>query len=232
MRDRHRFLPAVLLTILLLISILVLPVSSSAEETQAERVARLNREIAERGGTWTAGMTWPGSLSEEEKKNLLGFLPSMAPKGMAPRLSSISSPTGSAELPTSFDWRTLAGTTPVTNQGGCGSCWAFAAVAQLESFARIYDSRILDLSEQAVIDCNPPGADCSGGWIQSAYYVFNDYGAVAETCVPYTASDGNACTQDLCEPLAMIGPTYYEVPLNVNDIKQAIFDHGPVTSGF
>ena len=74
------------------------------------------------------------------------------PAGIAPGLSVTGSPAGSAALPTTFDWRALEGTTPITNQGGCGSCWAFAAVAQLESFARIYDSRILDLSEQAVID--------------------------------------------------------------------------------
>jgi putative cofactor-binding repeat protein len=232
MRDPFRFLPALLLSVVLLVSILVLPATSSAEETQEERVARLNREIAESGGSWTAGMTWPGSLSAEEKKKLLGLLPSQAPSGLAPRLSVTGTPAGRADVPSSFDWRAIGGVSPITNQGGCGSCWAFAAVAQLEAFARIYDSRLLDLSEQAVIDCNPHGADCGGGWIQSAYYVFYDYGAVAEACVPYTASDGNACTQALCEPLAKIGPSFTEVPLNVADIKQAIFDYGPVTSSF
>ncbi len=232
MRDRFRILPALLLSAVLLASILAFSAPSSAEETQAERVARLNREIAESGDTWTAGMTWPGSLSAEEKKNLLGLLPAQAPAGLAPRLSLPAAPAGSADLPVSFDWRALNGTTPITNQGSCGSCWAFAAVAQLESFARIYDSRLLDLSEQAVIDCNPHGADCSGGWVESAYYVFWDYGAVAEACMPYTESDGHTCRQDLCEPQARIGPEYYDVPRTVDAVKQAIFDYGPVTSSF
>jgi C1A family cysteine protease len=211
------------------LSFIALHAPSLAAETQEERVERLNREIAENGGHWTAGMTWPGSLSDAEKKKLLGLYPSDPPFSSAAPLPlrALESP---AALPASFDWRALDGVTPITNQGGCGSCWAFAAVAQLEAFARIYDSRLLDLSEQAVIDCNPHGADCGGGWVQSAYFVFNDYGAVAEACVPYTASDNNSCTQALCEPLARIGPTYYEVPSGITEVKQAIYDYGPVTT--
>ena len=232
MRDRYYRLSALFLFLTILLSIVVLPARSHAEESEDERIARLNREIAEKGSSWIAGRTWPGSLSAEERKQLLGLLPAPVPAGLTPKLSLTAGPAGSADVPPVFDWRALNGTTPVTNQSGCGSCWAFAAVAQLESYARIYDSRLLDLSEQAVIDCNPHGADCGGGWIQSAYYVFNDYGAVAEACIPYTASDGHPCTQTSCEPLAKIGPTYSEVPLTVSNIKQAIYDYGPVTTSF
>jgi len=230
MRNCCRNPLALLLSVSLLLTILVLPAVSSAEETQDERIARINREITERGGGWTAGKTWPGSLSAEERKLLLGLLPTPAPvDGAAP--IPMMAPEGIADIPLVFDWRDQGGVTPVTNQGGCGSCWAFAAVAQLESFVRIYDARILDLSEQAIVDCNPHGADCSGGWVQSAYYVFQDYGAVAESCIPYKAQDGYPCTQTSCDPMARISG-YAEVASSMTALKTVIYEIGPVTSSF
>lgn len=54
-------------------------------------------------------------------------------------------------LPDAWDWRTLGVNLPVKAQNGCGSCWAFAALAALESRAvvqKLGDS--FDTSEQQV----------------------------------------------------------------------------------
>jgi C1A family cysteine protease/predicted secreted protein len=142
-------------------------------------------------------------------------------------------------LPASFNWCDTGGCTPVQNQGRCGSCWAFSTVGALESNIRIQDGVIKDLAEQYLLSCNTDGWDCGGGWWAHDYHLDRipsgepDAGAVYEADFPYTARD------DSCNPphthhekiisWSYIGPVD-GVP-SVATIKQAIYDHGPVSVG-
>lgn len=58
----------------------------------------------------------------------------------------------------SWDWRATGKVTPAKNQGLCGSCWAFAAAAAIESklliqFNKTFQDYGVDLSEQQLVDC-------------------------------------------------------------------------------
>ncbi|MCK4518844.1 MAG: PEP-CTERM sorting domain-containing protein [Candidatus Omnitrophica bacterium] len=94
----------------------------------------------------------------------------------------------------SFDWRDVGGldyTTPIKDQGGCGSCWAFAAVGALEAKLNIsYNNPSFDrdLSEQHLI-CDASCGNCYGGWEYKALNFFRDIGVVSEAELPYTASN-------------------------------------------
>lgn len=44
--------------------------------------------------------------------------------------------------------------TPAKNQEGCGTSYAFAAVGAIESYIAKKTGRLLDLSEQQVVDCS------------------------------------------------------------------------------
>ena len=197
--------------------------SPAGTETEQARIERINREIKEKGLHWTAGTTPVSNLTAEEKRVLCGHIP--PPASETASLDVLRAPAGASYDPV-LDWRTMGGTTPAKNQGGCGSCWDFAAVGQLEGHVKIYEDREEDLSEQQIMDCNPWDRGCNGGWAGTAYYTMENYGMVREICYPYLAGDGYPCTETSCEPIAWIA-NYIAIGDRVDDIKEALLD-GPV----
>eukprot|EP00483_Globobulimina_turgida_P002950 UN02955 len=108
------------------------------------------------------------------------------------------------KAPTSIDWSNYDGqdwTTPIKNQGNCGSCWAFCSTAALESRSVIKNGtakNILSLSEQELVDCVKANSGCNGGRSVNSYnYVASAGGLCLETTCPYTARDGT-CKASTC----------------------------------
>lgn len=58
---------------------------------------------------------------------------------------------------------------PVKNQGGCGSCWAFAANAVLEPKFAMQHGVKANFSEQQSVDCVSESYGCSGGWMSHVF---------------------------------------------------------------
>lgn len=56
----------------------------------------------------------------------------------------------------------MGGVTPVKDQGNCGSCGEFAAVAVLEALIKKETGLEVDLSEQQIVSC-VPGCGCNSG---------------------------------------------------------------------
>jgi len=95
-------------------------------------------------------------------------------------------PKSADSLPASFDWRQKNIVTPIKNQGDCGSCWAHATAASIESAWAIKTGRIIDLSEQYLIDCTVPDG-CDGSYIDDAYSFIVNHRIPHESAYPYKA---------------------------------------------
>ena len=145
------------------------------------------------------------------------------------------------DLPPEWDWRNATynnvtgdWTTPVKNQGHCGSCWDFAAHGALEAVINIeYGNPDLDydLSEQYILSCANLGG-CRGSNAYWAYrYMYQNGGALLEDCFPYQADDTIPCSEkcsnweELLIPIAGYG--YWYRPSR-EFIKSKLIEYGPL----
>src|SRR5208337_3684942 len=74
----------------------------------------------------------------------------------------------------------------------CGSCWAFASVAALESQVLRAPGPALRLSEQILVSCDTANGNdgCDGGFIQNAAAFLSSLGTPEDSMYPYAASNG------------------------------------------
>ncbi|XP_063591123.1 dipeptidyl peptidase 1-like [Penaeus indicus] len=107
-------------------------------------------------------------------------------------------------LPENFDWRDVEGVnyvSAVRDQGGCGSCYVFASMAQLEARLRIAtrNERQDVFSTQDAVSCSVLSQGCLGGfnYLIAGRYAM-DQGVVAEECNPYVGLLGTCDTDETC----------------------------------
>jgi len=131
-----------------------------------------------------------------------------------------------------FDWRNRGALTPIKNQGGCGSCWAFSAVETVESAWFLAKGTLPKLSPQQVISCDGSDWGCGGGWPATALqYVINNGGLQADTTYPY-ASANTACTADKSKIVATIKSYTFvskQGALNEDGMQAALWNYGPLS---
>ena len=198
-------------------------------------IQQIQQAILQKGANWTAGESWVTQLSPEEQRELCGDL-FVTPDPADARMIELPK---TIKLPVLFDWRDNNGNwvTPVTNQLDCGSCWAFSAVAQVESWWKIVNTNLdsmIDLSEQFVLSCSD--GTCGGWYIGAALDFIKENGLPLESCMPYKASDDVLCSS-VCSDwqdhaITIPGWGYITAEeANVENIKNALLIH-PVSARY
>ena len=148
----------------------------------------------------------------------------------------------------SFSWRDWGVLPPVKDQASRGLCWAFAAVGALESSYKLRNGYLPDLSEMQLADLAlypesqaNPDTWSDAFWASRALLdnVVEDgsvKGLTTEAVEPYCPGRdpidlGQTFTPRSYGALAIgqVGNSD-SVPASVNAIKQALIDHGPITT--
>jgi C1A family cysteine protease len=156
-----------------------------------------------------------------------GYIP---PEFDHPETVSRRMPRTTLPLPTRYDWREEGVVTEVQNQGSCGSCYAFAALADFESELLIDDAGFFDFSENNVKECMWYGAPCLGGNYWRVANFLSKQGTVLESCDPYASYVQYNC-RDSCAHFKTLLDwrviSWEETP-DPEVLKSYIYDHGPV----
>ncbi len=194
------------------------PLATPDEAEHARRLAYHRAVIEAHGFSYVLR---PGAITHLELVDLAGFHADASASEHKPQPSELIVRTS---LPERWDSRTRGvGLPPVRQQGACGSCWAFGTIAAVEAAIATSEDRIVNLSEQYVLDCSGRGTCAGGYW---AYDFVRRQGIAEEAAYPYRGYD-QRCNRGVERPVTI--ESYHSVPSgDLEAMKAAILEHGAI----
>jgi len=146
-----------------------------------------------------------------------------------------------ANVPDKLDWSEKGATTSIKDQHKCGACWAYSAVASVESAVFMSSGRLPEpLSVQQVVSCDREDDGCDGGDILPAFKYLKEEGGI-DTESHYPDKSRENGKNGHCENFEhAVKVTDYKLAIpmcdggscthqNEDDLKVALHKHGPIS---
>ena len=161
-------------------------------------VVKRNLAFEEGRSTWWAAINHLADRTMSELRAIKAGMPPEPTHEVIPTavvMPNLEQKNKSSKNPHSKSW--MAYQSPVKNQGGCGSCWAFATTEVIESHLAIaqHTTSVPVLAPQTLVSCmkNPNkcggSGGCEGAIAELGFNFTSAYGLAQATDFPYTASD-------------------------------------------
>jgi len=182
------------------------------------------RNLAEAGSA-VHGITKFSHMSQEEfASKMLNSKPN--PEGPKNLHGDLKAPSAVAGL---VDW-TGKYTTPVKDQGYCGSCWAFSATEQIESDSMRTLGTSYILSPEQITQCDGTSFGCGGGWTEHAFNYVNRAGGIeTEANYPYTSYQGVTGTCKATSSKFVVGVSKYTTVSGESNMASYVQSTGPLS---
>ena len=176
---------------------------------------------SDESNTHTLGINEFMDRTEEEMKKMLGYKPELKTDYDVEILDD-------SNLEASVDWRSKGAVTPVKNQGGCGSCWAFSTTGAVEGAMKLHGNGSLQsYSEQQLVDCSKANNGCHGGLMDRAFKYIETAPLMLESDYRYTGRDGS-CKYNVSKGYGRVR-SYKDVSRGSSSQLKAALGLGPVS---
>lgn len=163
------------------------------------------------------------TMEENTNKKLVGIK-------FKPKVIIKPNATAESLIPSAVDWRDRGAVTRVKDQKLCGSCYAMSTVGALESHNFIQNGKLVELSEQEIIDCAGEFAtfQCAGGVSFRVFEYVQAKGLSSAAEYPYEAKGGECRASAKKTAINVKGFGYVDSDENEKTLMRAIAEVGPM----